>query len=274
MPELPEVEIVRRGLEACIIGRRILRAVVRDARLRVPIDAKSLARGSQGRTILGVERRAKYLIVKLSDGASLLMHLGMSGRLLITRADAAVEPHTHVVFVLDDGRELRFRDPRRFGMVEAVANDALATHKLVRDLGVEPLTDRCTPELLQARARKSKKPIKSFIMDARVIAGVGNIYACESLHRAGIRPTTPAGRLTIGRWTALVTAIQHTLADAVRQGGTTLNDFAGVDGGSGYFQVSLRVYDRGGESCSTCETPIRRQVLAGRSTFWCPSCQR
>lgn len=274
MPELPEVETVRRGLESLVMGAVIARVDVRDARLRRPIDPAALKKDVLGRTIVAVERRAKYLIVRLSGERSILMHLGMSGRMRVLNAADPVEPHTHVVFGLEDGREIRFRDPRRFGMVEAVLDRALETHPLLTHLGPEPLAHTFTGETIHARSRRSKKPLKNFIMDQSVVVGVGNIYAAEALYIARLSPFRAAGRLARAEADRLVDAIKTTLREAVRLGGTTLNDFANVDGDGGYFQISLLVYDRAGEPCNACGAPIRRRVLGGRSSFYCRNCQR
>lgn len=274
MPELPEVETVRRGLEAHVLGRTIKKSIVRDRRLRRPIDPEHLARSVEGKKIRAIERRAKYLVVRLSGAQTILLHLGMSGRMRIADAKEAVEPHTHVTFALDDGREIRFRDPRRFGVCEAVAEKDLDLHVLLAELGTEPLSDEFRAETFFERSRGSKKPIKNFIMDGKIMVGVGNIYACESLFLAGLRPKRAAGRVDLPAWQRLIAAIRHVLETAIRAGGTTLNDFAGVEGQSGYFQQDLNVYDRHENPCPKCATPIKRVVLAGRSSFFCPNCQK
>ena len=273
MPELPEVETVRRGLESHVLGRSIARVDVRDRRLRVPVDEALLARTSRGRRIEAIDRRAKYLLMRLDSGDVILMHLGMSGRMAVVPKATPFEPHTHVVLELDDGREIRFRDPRRFGLVQAIRRTDVLDHALLRDLGIEPFSTDFTPEFLVRAARGLKKPVKNFLMDGHVVVGVGNIYACESLFEAAISPRRAAGRLKRTEWSRLHAAVVAVLEEAVRQGGTTLNDFAAVDGGQGYFQVKLRVYDRKGLDCARCGEPVRRIVQAGRSTFYCRGCQ-
>jgi formamidopyrimidine-DNA glycosylase len=286
MPELPEVETVRRGLARLLIGRRIESVKVLERRLRERVDERALAERVAGRRVTALSRRAKYLFVHLEpacgrggggDGGEesrLVVHLGMSGRLRAFRAGEPLEPHTHVVFGLDDGRELRFRDHRRFGLVAAVPASALEADARFRALGVEPLSRTFGADYLLARSRGVKKPVKNFLMDSRHVAGVGNIYACEALHLAGIHPRRAAGKLGRARWERLALAVKRVLRDAIRAGGTTLSDFQGPEGDAGYFQVRLRVYGREGERCPRCTGTVRRKVLAGRSTFYCPGCQR
>jgi formamidopyrimidine-DNA glycosylase len=274
MPELPEVETVRRSLLPGLVGRRIESVEVRERRLRSRIDPAALRRQLHGRRVEDLSRRGKYLLLHVEGGRRLVIHLGMSGRLLLTEGSAPLEAHVHVRFRLDNGFELRFRDHRRFGLVEVNDAAALAADPRLAGLGVEPLSRSCTARRLQACARARKRPIKSFLMDARQIAGVGNIYASEALFLAGIHPRRAAGRLSYPAWRRLTKALKKVLREAIRQGGTTLNDFQNANGEAGYFQVYLRVYGRAGEPCFACGGRIRRQVLAGRSTFYCPGCQR
>jgi len=279
MPELPEVETVRRGLEDLLIGRSIVGIDVRDRRLRSLVEAAVLERWVQGRRVVQVSRRAKYLLLHLQASATaeesrLIVHLGMSGQLVAVRAATPLEPHTHVVFRIDDGRELRFRDPRRFGLVDALPASAVASDRRFRDLGVEPLSDECTSERFVALSRGVRKPVKNFLMDAQRVVGVGNIYACEALWVAGVHPLRAAGRISARRWARITESVQDVLRRAIARGGTTLNDFHDAYGGAGWFQVELRVYGREGEACSRCRGAIRRRVLAGRSTYFCSGCQR
>ena len=278
MPELPEVETVRRGLERLLPGRRIVSVDVRERRLRFPVDVDALERHVVGRRVTELTRRAKYLLVHLDDDAGgessrLVIHLGMSGRLLAPRADEPCAPHTHVVFGLDDRRQLRFSDHRRFGLVDAIAASDVATDRRFVHLGVEPLSDECDAAYLFERSRGVRKPVKNFLMDAQQVVGVGNIYACESLHVAGVHPTRAAGRISRERWAKITDAVKGVLSDAIRQGGTTLSDFQNAEGDAGYFQMSLRAYGREGERCARCGDAIRRRVMAGRSTFYCAGCQ-
>ena len=274
MPELPEVETIRRGLEAHLIGRRILSVEVRETRLRRPLDPGRLREAVGGRSVRAVRRRAKYLIVDLEGGAHLLIHLGMTGQIFIAHPGRPPIPHEHVVFGLDDGRTLRFADTRRFGLIEPVAAAALATHPLLAGLGPEPLEGGLDPRALREATRRSRRPIKNFLLDARSVAGVGNIYACETLFRARLHPALGLRRLSEQAWGRVVSALGRVLREAVARGGTTLQDFVNAEGEAGYFQMRLRVYDRRGKPCPACRTPIRRIVQAGRSTFFCPSCQK
>lgn len=275
MPELPEVETVRRTLLPHIVGARIATVQVVEPRLRQLVDVAALQQRVSGRTVLGVRRRAKYLLFDLDDGNVLLVHLGMSGKLGVVPADRPARAHDHVVFSLPGDRHLRFNDARRFGMVAVFAGGEEATHPSLQHLGVEPLdTEQFSPQWLHNASRRVSKPIKNFLMDATRVVGVGNIYACESLHIANIRPTLAAGKLSLPRCELLVQAIRDTLTSAIEQGGTTLRDFQNVEGEAGYFAVRLQVYGREGEACGRCGTSIRRIVQAGRSTFYCHVCQR
>ena len=274
MPELPEVEVLRQSLEPLIIGDTIARVEVWNGSLREPVDRPKLERLTSGRTIRSVRRRAKYLLVDLDGGATLVTHLGMSGRMTLVPGSAPREPHEHVAFFLDSGRRLRLRDPRRFGLVMAIKTAALAQDRHVRHLGIEPLGNGFGGSELQNRARHRRAPVKSFLMDAKVLVGVGNIYASEALYRAGIHPTRSVARISSARWQRLADSIRRTLSQAVREGGTTLKDFADGRGRGGLFQVSLAAYDREGKACQRCGGTIRRIVQSGRSTYYCPGCQR
>jgi len=277
MPELPEVETVRRALLPHLVGARIEKVRVRDTRLRVPVDARALGRALRGRRVTDIRRRAKYLLCDIEGDAILMLHLGMSGSLALVPAHRPLLKHDHVLFRLDGDRELRFNDPRRFGVVETLSAAAQADHPRLVHLGVEPLERSFSAAVIHAATRRSRRPIKSFLMDATKIVGVGNIYACEALHRAGVHPGTAVGRLSKERWQQIVEAVRATLREAVQQGGTTLRDYRGVDGVNsdvGYFAQRLRVYGRQGEPCRRCKTPIRRVVTTGRSTFYCSRCQR
>jgi len=271
MPELPEVETTRRGIEPWLVGRRVERLVVRQPRLRWRVP-RSLPAKLAGAHIRSVGRRAKYLLVG-TDAGTIILHLGMSGSLRIL--DAATPPlaHDHVDLVLDSGRCLRFNDPRRFGCLLFTADEP-ARHKLLRSLAVEPLSDEFTGEALWRRARGRSASVKSFVMDSRIVAGVGNIYASEALFRAGIRPRLAAGRVSRARMAALVRAIRDVLTEAIGVGGTTLRDYVDASGMPGYFRQRLFVYERTGKPCRRCGTPIRQFTQGQRSTYWCPRCQR
>ena len=271
MPELPEVETTRRGVAPHIVGRKISKLVVRQPQLRWPVPA-NLARLVKGKTIDAVERRAKYLLLHFSNGTAIL-HLGMSGSLRIIKADEPPMAHDHVDWQLDDGHALRYTDPRRFGCLlwQGAKDDE---HSLLASLGPEPLTDAFDGELLFQRSRGRKAPVKTFIMDNKIVVGVGNIYANEALFAAGIRPDRHAGKVSRQRYLQLADEIKAVLAQAIEQGGTTLRDFVGGDGKPGYFKQQLKVYGRGDELCLDCNTLLKEVRLGQRSTVFCLKCQR
>jgi len=271
MPELPEVETTRRGIEPHLVGRGVAEVWVRDARLRWPVP-DALADELAGRRIDQVQRRAKYLLLRAGDGTA-IVHLGMSGSLRILDADEPPGQHDHVDLVLDDGRCLRFRDPRRFGSMHWTRRDPLE-HKLLRELGPEPLGALFNGGWLHARAGRRKVAVKQFLMNSHTVVGVGNIYASEALHRAGIDPRRAAGRISAVRYERLAAAVKETLTEAIAAGGTTLRDFLGSDGNPGYFRQELLVYDRAGAPCETCGRAIERIVQGARASYFCPSCQR
>ena len=269
MPELPEVETTLRGIAPSLSGRTILEVQVRNSALRWPVtDEVQQACGQQ---VLGLHRRAKYLLITLETGG-LIIHLGMSGSLHICNEEAEPRKHDHVDTVLDDGCCLRFNDPRRFGMF-SWWNEPVNQHPLLRHLGPEPLQDNFSGAYLYQMARGGRRAVKNFIMDGKVVVGVGNIYASESLFMAGIHPARAAGRISAARYNALVSAIRDVLSRAIQQGGTTLRDFVGSDGQPGYFAQELLVYGREGERCFQCQTTIRKKVIGQRSSFYCPKCQ-
>ncbi|MGE0385308.1 MAG: bifunctional DNA-formamidopyrimidine glycosylase/DNA-(apurinic or apyrimidinic site) lyase [Gammaproteobacteria bacterium] len=270
MPELPEVETTRRGIEPHVAGQRVQAVLVRDARLRWPVPA-ALGESLAGQRIDTVRRRAKYLLFDTAAG-SLILHLGMSGSLRLVGEGVPPGPHDHLDIVLGDGRALRLRDPRRFGSVHWSVDPT--AHPLLRSLGPEPHDPAFDGRWLRARAHGRRQAVKSFIMDGHVVVGVGNIYASEALFGAGIHPHRPAGRISAGRHAALAAAIVRVLDAAIEAGGTTLRDFVGGTGEPGYFAVQLSVYDRAGQPCIRCGTIIRRAVTGQRATFFCPRCQR
>ena len=271
MPELPEVETTRRGLAPHVEGRRVTAVVLRRPDLRWPIPDE-IRHALPGRRIAAVRRRAKYLLVDTDAGDSALLHLGMSGMLRVLPADTPVGAHDHVDIALDSGRVLRFTDPRRFGSL--LWQPAGSEHVLLRDLGPEPLSDAFHGDYLFERSRGRSAPVKAFLMDQRIVVGVGNIYAAESLHRAGISPLRAAGRVSRERYAALATAARDILAHAIARGGTTLRDFLNPDGAPGYFEQELAVYGRGGLACPGCGTPLREASIGQRASVWCPRCQR
>ena len=270
MPELPEVETTLRGIAPHLQGATVRQVVVRDARLRWPVPA-DLARTLQGRTVRELARRAKYLLIRFDHG-TLLLHLGMSGSLRILPHGTPPALHDHFDLVLDNGKLMRLRDPRRFGAVLWHEGDP-ATHPLLAHLGPEPLLDAFDGDYLYRTTRRRSAAIKLVLMDNQVVVGVGNIYANEALFRAGIRPQLAAAKLSRPRCAALVQTIRDVLRAAIAQGGSTLRDFIHSDGSSGYFQQSYFVYGRTGEACRRCGTPIRQLKQGQRSSFWCPHCQ-
>lgn len=272
MPELPEVETTRRGIAPWLEGRRLLGARVRQPRLRWPVPADLDAR-VRGRRVRQVRRRAKYLLLDLGNDDWLLLHLGMSGSLRVLPKDSPPGPHDHLDLLLEERRLLRLRDPRRFGAV-LWWHGLPQAHPRLRRLGPEPLSATFSGAHLYGLSRARRTPVKAFIMDQRVVVGIGNIYANEALFAAGIHPGRAAGRIALSRYRRLVAAIRETLEAAIAQGGTTLRDFEQADGRPGYFAQTLRVYGRAGRPCPRCGTPIRRRELGGRSAWWCPRCQR
>ena len=272
MPELPEVETTRRGIEPHIQGQTIEKVVVREKKLRWPVPARLNALLT-GKTVLSVRRRAKYLLVDVATG-TVMIHLGMSGSLRIVPAQTPAKKHDHVDFRMADGKVLRFRDPRKFGSIHWLDAEDIAIHPLLASLGPEPLEGDFHGDLLYTLSRKRKAPVKTFIMDSHIVVGVGNIYANEALFRAGIRPSKEAGRISLAKYRALASAIREILAEAIRVGGTTLRDFTGGDGEPGYFKQSLSVYGRGGETCVKCSADLKEIRLGQRSTVYCGRCQR
>jgi len=270
MPELPEVETTRRGIAPLLEGHYIRNVIVRNPRLRWPVP-DDLTQQLKDQVITKVTRRAKYLLLHSATG-TLIIHLGMSGSLRLIDSNITPEKHDHVDFVLDNGKCLRLRDPRRFGAV-LWTSDSTEQHVLLRMLGPEPLSEEFSSEYLYARTRKRKQSIKQLIMDSHIVVGVGNIYANEALFLAGIRPGTAAGRLTRARIQQLVQSIRQVLEAAIQQGGTTLRDFTASDGKPGYFKQQLYVYGRGGEPCYRCGTTIRLIRQGQRATCYCPDCQ-
>ncbi len=270
MPELPEVETVRRGLAPHLEGRRLGGAVVRQARLRWPVTPDLDAR-LRDRLVRRVDRRGKYLVLRL-DAGDLICHLGMSGSLRLCDAKLKPEKHDHLDLLVESGPVLRYRDPRRFGALFWCEH--ADTHPLLAHLGVEPLAPEFDGDTLRALCRGRSSAIKTVLMDARLLVGVGNIYANEALFHAGIDPRLPAGRLGPRRCARLAAAVRDTLVRAIAAGGSSLRDFVDTRGKPGYFQQSYQVYERAGEACRACGGGIRRLLQGGRSTYYCPRCQK
>jgi len=294
MPELPEVETVMRGLKPVLEGRRIESVALKRGGLRFPFPEGFAARLA-GRRVTSLWRRAKYILAGLDSGEILLVHLGMTGRFTVfaggkTRnlgefyfetaaAEAGEGPHDHVMLALDDGTRLVYTDPRRFGIMDLFPEADASTHKLLSAIGVEPLGNAFNADYLAERFRGKAAPLKSALLDQHIIAGLGNIYVCEALHRAGLSPRRKARTLVHKtrhdlRLDDLVRHIREVLAEAIAAGGSTLQDFAHTDGASGAFQQQFLVYDREGQPCTRCGSPIERLVQSGRSTFYCRNCQR
>ena len=278
VPELPEVETIRRGVVPALVGRSVAAVHTYDRRLRWPVP-RDLERVLRGRRVTAIDRRSKYLLFRMAapsgappDDGTLLVHLGMTGSLRIYAAAPTRMAHEHVDLVFDDGSTLRYRDPRRFGTILWIPGDA-AGHPLLSRLGPEPFSTAFDAESLFRATRGRRAAIKLALMDNRLVVGVGNIYANEALFRAGIRPTRAAGRLSRARLAGLVEAVRETLAEAIAKGGSTLRDYVDSAGEPGAFQLEYAVYGREGLTCPVCGTPIRAVRQGQRSTFYCPGCQ-
>jgi formamidopyrimidine-DNA glycosylase len=270
VPELPEVETVRRGLAASVTGRRIAAVEVHDRRLRKPVPRDFAARLT-GRRIDRVRRRAKYLLLDLDDGAVWLVHLGMTGTMVVVPRVEARRTHTHVVVELDDGRTIRFHDPRRFGLMRVGTAERLAELTV---LGPEPLDPAFSAQFLHATARRQRRSVKSLLMDQQVVAGLGNIYVNEILFGAGVRPTRRTSRVTRAEAERIVAETSRVLHEAISLRGSSISDYRDERGEPGAFQHTFRVYERAGETCPRCAGVIRRRVIVGRSSYFCPGCQR
>ena len=286
MPELPEVETVRRGLEPAMLGERFARVEQKRPDLRFPLP-EHFAERLTGRRVEALSRRAKYLIADLDDGQVLIMHLGMSGRFIVEAPGTpATEPgayyneigrhlkHDHVVFHLGSGARVTYNDVRRFGFMDLLPRSELATSKHFSGMGIEPLGNELSGELIARLFSGKAAPLKAALLDQRLIAGLGNIYVCEALFRAGIDPRKAAGRVSTAALARLVPAIKAVLGEAIEAGGSTLRDYAQPDGQLGYFSKQFDVYDRTGQPCSVCGAPVQRLAQGGRSTWFCARCQK
>jgi formamidopyrimidine-DNA glycosylase len=271
MPELPEVETTRRGLLPHVLGRRFRGAVVRNASLRWPVP-RDLSRSLRGEEVLDIRRRGKYLLFDCRKG-HLLVHLGMSGRLSIIERDLPPRLHDHVDLQLEGEKSLRLTDPRRFGAMLWLKGPA-EDHALIRGLGIEPLESAFTGAALHRLARDRRVAVKQFLMNGRIVTGVGNIYASEALFQAGVHPMRSTGQISAARWERIALAVRATLERALAAGGSTLRDFASAEGRPGYFQHEFSVYGREVEPCLKCATPIKALRQGQRSTYYCPRCQR
>jgi formamidopyrimidine-DNA glycosylase len=276
MPELPEVEVVRRGLINHLPGRIITGMSTDGKKMRLPVPETALRASLTGARITDVRRRAKYLLIDMDNGSVLIVHLGMTGILGLFPSAAGLDVHDHVCWSLDNGYELRFNDTRRFGSVQIVGPDQAETleQTLFKATGPEPFAEHFDGLYLYNLAQKKQQPVKNFIMDGRVVAGVGNIYANESLFSAGIRPTRKAGAISRKRYSLLVDKIREVLSTAIECGGSTISDFLDASGTSGYFQIHFNVYGRKNQPCPICSSSIRHVKLGGRASYFCPVCQR
>ncbi len=273
MPELPEVEVLRLSLERLLPGEVFENVEVHSPRLREPLDPEALS-SLRGRRVEALRRRAKYLLVDLEGGQTLVIHLGMSGRFTVVPGESEKARHEHLTFHLASGQKLRLVDPRRFGLAFVAKTQELEDDPHLAHLGIEPLDQGFDGAYLEKKAKGRRGPVKLFLMDGEVVVGVGNIYASESLWKAAVHPKRPVSRIAPASWQRLAEAVKEVLGNAIGQGGTTLNDFTDGEGNSGYFQVSLAVYDREGEACPRCGNQISRIVQGGRSTYYCKGCQR
>lgn len=276
MPELPEVEVTRRGLLEQLPGRTIMQIAWSGHRLRTEIPCQLLQDHIDRQQITTIDRRAKYLLVRMQSGASLVIHLGMTGKLGLIRQEAAGHRHDHLVLKLDNTMELRFNDSRRFGSISVwPAAQAQESERRFSDKeGIEPFGSDFTIEHLLRLAKSRQSPVKSFLMNTRLVAGIGNIYANEILFAARIHPLTPASRLSADAWQRLITISRLILQQAIDAGGSTIADFLGASGHPGYFQLQFKVYGRKDAPCPECARPIVKTALAGRATYYCPICQR
>lgn len=275
MPELPEVEVTRLGLLPCLPGRKVIKVICSTKQLRLPIPKKLLLEHLQGKKITTIDRRAKYLLFRIAGGSTLVLHLGMSGKLSYISAEEPLAKHDHLRLLFENAMELRFNDSRRFGSIFLWPPDTAeqAEKVFAEHLGVEPLEKKFNTAYLVQKSRNKKLPVKNFLMDSRIIAGIGNIYANEILFAAGVHPRTPVGSVTSDQWKKIIQVTGKILKQAIRSGGSSISDFLGTSGNPGYFQFNFKVYNRKGEQCHHCRSPIEKLVLGGRATYFCPTCQ-
>lgn len=272
MPELPEVETVRRSLEACILGRSVTGIDAHSIAMRRPLDPETLRAGLTGETFSSARRKGKYLLLDVGEG-SLLIHLGMSGRMQVAQTGTARPAHTHATIMLDNKTEIRLNDPRRFGFIHFLSDGEEATDPSLKRLGIDPLASDLAATL-PALYRPRRAPVKNLLLDQRLVAGIGNIYAAEALWRSRIHPLRPGAKVSVNRLRRLSYALQNVLREAISQGGTTIKDFAAPDGSQGYFAVRLDVYGKENRPCPRCDRPLKKITTGGRSTTYCPACQR
>ncbi len=276
MPELPEVEVTRRGLLPHLPGKKITAVGWSNKRLRTPIPRRLLKESIEGQQMETIERRAKYLLFRMTSGSVLILHLGMTGKIGLFRQAAPRARHDHLRLILDNHMEMRFNDSRRFGaiLVWPAEQAVKLEEQFSATKGIEPFSGEFIPAALQQLAAKRRQPVKNFLMDSRLIAGIGNIYANETLFAAGIHPQTPVNRISADEWQAIISNCREILERAIEAGGSTISDFVGSSGSQGYFQLQLAVYGQADNPCPACGTPIIKKNLGGRATFFCPNCQK
>jgi formamidopyrimidine-DNA glycosylase len=272
MPELPEVEVICRGLVPNLVGRTITAAIFSHQKMRLPLPAQQLSAWITGRKIKAVRRVAKFIVLDMDSSACLVVHLGMTGRLNFFPAGTAPAKHDHARWLLDNGLELRFHDTRRFGSIQVLAPGENPA-EVFGELGPDPFRPEFNADYLAGQARGRALPVKNLLMDNRVVTGIGNIYASEILHVSGVNPATPAGHLSLQQWQKIVTNSRLILKAAIACGGTTISDYVNSRGEKGYFQTRLQVYGREGEACPICQKPIKKVRLGGRASYYCPGCQ-
>jgi formamidopyrimidine-DNA glycosylase len=274
MPELPEVEVIRRGLQNHLPGCKVLDIATSNKKLRLPMPRKNLKKYILGARVTSVDRRAKFLLITMDNGAYLVVHLGMTGRLGMLPSSALRAKHDHLWLQLDNSMQLRFNDVRRFGFIQVLAPGNDFSNTMLEHIGPEPFSEEFNPKYLQENAAGRDRPLKNFLMDSRVVAGIGNIYACEILFLAGFNPGKKISSLTIKEWAKIVESSKYVLQKAIESGGTTISDFVNESGKSGYFQLELQAYGKQGQPCNCCSTSIAKKTMAGRATFFCPKCQK
>ena len=273
MPELPEVEVVCQGLSPMLLGRTITQITFSNQHLRLPVPRAEIVKLIKGQKISGIRRRAKYLVIAMHNGSRLIIHLGMTGKLGIFPAQSSLARHDHLRFRLDNNMDLRFNDTRRFGSIQVLSPTA-DEQDFFAALGPEPLGGKLTAKYLQDKAGKRKQPVKIFLMDSHVIAGIGNIYANEIPFAAGIAPQRPVREISLQEWQKIIRQARRVLNSAIAAGGSTIADFIGASGQPGYFQLQLKVYGLARQPCQVCGQEIQKTAMAGRATFWCPKCQK
>jgi len=274
MPELPEVEVIKRGLQQYLPGRRVIAVSAGNKKLRLPMPRKDLTEYIKGKHVTAVDRRARFLLITMNNGARLVIHLGMTGKLSIIPQASPKAKHDHFRLLLDSGKQLVFNDIRRFGFILVLAPERDFSRTMLANLGPEPLDHDFTPLYLQKLAQGKNRPLKNFLMDNRTVAGIGNIYASEIMFQARLRPEKKISTLTRKQWERVVESCRYVLEKAIKSGGTSISDFVNESGRRGYFQLELRTYGRQGKPCICCNMPIKKITMAGRSTFFCPHCQK